>query len=363
MAYTQMSLADYLAARKSKLPEIRKVIDMSNHANILTEALASMFEREGLPEDLGAKQRIEEWLLVKGAIAYVRVGKGENTSWPTTAKYPKPEYTVAKCDFGGDPYPEGIGSIAIVYCDNGYVEHFEDWHNNENIVVAFNNKTYTPDLNIPYTAAYLTEYDTSLLYQIYYSRLNPIPIAHDQKTLNAVQVALDNMEVGRIKTILSDNLVGKLTGDGTETGVDLLQLTDPKASDHIQYLDHGADDVKRWFWNTYGMNVSAASKMAQQTVEEVSSGDKQGMIIPLERYKQRLEEVKLLKDRFGWDVTVRFGEPWEAMFVQTEEKEEIEGYDEVEDNGSDPGEHDEPIHADGDSDSSGPDDSNDNAGE
>ena len=324
MGVLEIGLSEYLDTRKSKWPEISKYVRESNHRDMLLEALSSMFVRDGLPEDLDGRKRIEEWLLIHGAVAYVRPGKGRyGTDGKPSGNYKRSEYRAGWCTFGGDPYPDGIGSIAIVNGYDGYVEQFDDWRHNDNIVVAFNNKTFTPDLNIVYTAEFLTEYDVSLRNQIIYSRLFPIPTADDDKTAATLQEMLDDMHTGRIKVITSKNVFRQLCPEqqGGSNGIEVVQLSDPKASDHIQYLDHGKDDILRWFWRQYGMDIQASSKMAQQTVDEVKAGSEQSMIIPHERYHCRQEEAAELKRVFGWDVTIEFTEPWQNAFAKCEREE------------------------------------------
>ena len=326
MGVNEMSLSEYLDKRKSKWPEISKYVRESNHRDMLLEALASMFVRDGLPEDLDGQRRIEEWLLIHGAVAYVKPGKGRfGTDGRPSGNYKRAEYRVGWCNFGGDPYPDGLGSIAIVNGYDGYVEQFDDWRHNDNIAVAFNNKTFTPDLNIIYASEFLTEYDVSLRNQIIYSRLFPIPTADDDKTATVLQEMLDDMHTGRIKVITSKNVFKQLCPEqagGSNNGIEVVQLSDPKASDHIQYLDHGKDDILRWFWRQYGMDIQASSKMAQQTVDEVKAGSEQSMIIPHERYHCRQEEAAELKRVFGWDVTIEFTEPWQNAFAKCEKEEE-----------------------------------------
>lgn len=324
MGYTEMSLAEYLDRRKNKWPEISKYVRESNHRDMLLEALASMFERRGLPEDLDGSDRIEEWILIHGAVAYVRPGKGEKgTSSQPSGDYKRSEYRVGWATFGGDPYPDGIGSICFCNGYDGYVESFRDWRHNDNIVVAFNNKTRTPDFNIVYTSEFLIEYDISLRNQVIYSRLFPVPTADDDKTAATLQEMLDDMHTGRIKVITSKNVFRQLCPEqaGEGNGIEVVQLSDPKASDHIQYLDHGRDDILRWFWRQYGMDIQASSKMAQQTVDEVKAGSEQSMIIPHERYHCRQEEAAELKKVFGWDVTIEFTEPWQNAFAKCEREE------------------------------------------
>lgn len=330
MATTPMTLADYMASINLTESKLRKALKDVSHLDRGYEAISSMFVRRGLPEELDGADRIEEWLLKYGAVGYVKADAGSDyPGSKSTGTYKRSEYRVGWAAFGSDPYPDGIGSAAIISGYDGYVRCFDDWRNNPDIVVAFNNHTRTPDLTIPMMANMLTEYDISLMYQIYYSRLYPIPVAKDEKTRLALQQALDNMQVGKYTTIMSDNMINVLTGDGSSAQIDIVQLSDPKASDHIQYLDHGVDDIKRWFWNTYGLNVSASAKMAQQSVAETTSGDDQSMVIPHARYHERQKEAEQLKTKFGWDVTIEFSEPWQNAYAKC--TRELEGGEMCED--------------------------------
>lgn len=315
-----MTISEYLEIRRSKWPELKKRSREQAHRELLLGGVSSMFVREGLPDELDGSDMIEEWLLTFGAVGYVKPGTGKGGK--PSGSYKRSEYRVGWVSFGGDPYPDGLGSDAIVNGYDGYVETFPDWRHNDNIVVAFNMKNHLPDMAIPYTAEFLQEYDTSLQFQIYYSRLFPIPTANSDKTLAALQDALDNMDKGKMKAILSKNIFDELTG-GTGDEIKVIQLSDPKASDHIQYLDHGKDDIYRWFWRLYGMDIQGASKMAQQTNAEVQSGLEQSMIIPHAMYHQRQKEAADLKRVFGWDVSIAFAEPWQNMFAKCEREEEL----------------------------------------
>jgi hypothetical protein len=44
------------------------------------------------------------------------------------------------------------------------------------------------------------------------------------------------------------------------------------------------------------------------------------MIVPHARYHQRQREAELLKERFGWDVTIEFSEPWQNAFARCEKE-------------------------------------------
>ena len=118
--------------------------------------------------------------------------------------------------------------------------------------------------------------------------------------------------------MVSENILDDVFGKEGR-GVYTVDMTRPEMSDHIQYLTHAKDDVWRFFWQLYGMNSQGTSKMAQQSVEEVSNNDCASLIIPLERLEQRKKDTKVLNKKFGWNVTVDFSEAWRARVEKAEE--------------------------------------------
>ena len=271
----------------------------------LVDMVSSMFIREGIPEETGIDvDTIEPTLLLTGKIAYVK---------------DKGEYLVGRVTFAGQPTRYYYGRDAIVTAGNGYNKYFKNWRTNPNIVVAFNNKMKTPDFQLLKTAGFLSEVGISLLCNLVYSRLYPIGVAHDDKTKKVLEELFENMQIGKFASITSKNILENLGGkDGT--GIDVLNLTDVAVSDKIQYLAKFKDDMLRWLWSMYGQNVQATSKLAQESVDEVTSGQGVSMILPHDMLHQRQKECKELKKKFGWNVSVAFTEPWQNEFADCDKE-------------------------------------------
>ena len=280
-------------------------IEKNAHKGVLTEGLSSMFVRNGLPEDFfGYENIIEEILLERGCGAYI---KDEQSGL----------WCFGACELGGEPDPYGFGTIAIVALKNGAVYEVDNWRTSPDVVVCFNTPIRVRDLNIPIFSDFLMEIGTSLRSQLKNSRLHPIPLASDEKAKTAIEEALSDMDAGKLRTILSPNVVKTLVEMGVDArAIEVLNLTDPTASDHIQYIAKLRDDVMRWFWNYYGHNPESTGKMAQQSVAEVTTGASIAMILPHARYHARQQEAKQLKKKFGWDVTIEFSEPWQNAFAK-----------------------------------------------
>ena len=309
-----------MGARKEA--ETRKWIRWTSYEETLAESLTSMFIRTGLPEEdfRRCQGLIEEILLQNGCGAYLFDSKKDN------------RWVFGSCDLGGSPDAYGFGTKAIVTLQNGATYQFDNWRDNPDIVVAFNTPIRVPDINIPRYAEMLMEVETSLISQLLNSRCHPVPVATDKKMVQQIEEALADIDAGKLRTILSPNVIK----DFLEMGVDvreipILNITDPNLSDHIQYISKLRDDLLRWFWSMYGHSLESNGKLAQQTVEEVSSGQSISKIIPMTRYMERQIEAAELKRKFGWNVTIDFSDAWKQSFARQEASEEVNA-DDVRDN-------------------------------
>lgn len=311
-----------MGARKEA--ETKKWIRWKSYEETFSESLSSMFTRAGLPEKdfrrcLGL---IEEILLQDGCGAYLFDYKKDN------------RWVFGSCELGGTPDAYGFGRKAIVTLLNGATYQFDDWRENPDVVVAFNTPIRVPDINIPRYAEMLMEVETSLISQLLNSRCHPIPVATDTKMRQQIEEALADTDAGKLRTILSPNVIK----DFLEMGVDvreipILNITDPNLSDHIQYISKLRDDLLRWFWSMYGHSLESNGKLAQQTVEEVSSGQSISKIIPMTRFMERQIEAAELKRKFGWDVTIDFSDAWKQSFARQEASEEVSADDVRDDEG------------------------------
>lgn len=293
-----------------KIYERVKWLRQKSYCETLSEGLSSMFVRTGLPEDFrGVEGLIEEILLANGCGAYVYRDDFVEKKW-----------IFGKCETTGEPGSYGFGKNCIVTAGGGYCKEFLEWETNPDIVVVWNNPIRTRDYNVARFSDLLAETETSLISQLMNSRLHPIPIANDEKNRVAIDTALADMDAGKLRTILSPNVFKDLIEAGVDPRVvEVLNLTDPSASDHIQYISKLRDDLIRWFWQLYGHNSESNGKLAQQTVEEVSSGQSISMIIPLTRYQERQREAENLKRKFGWDVTIEFSDAWATSFARIDD--------------------------------------------
>ena len=218
---------------------------------------------------------------------------------------------VGHCSLGGKPGLNGLPNDAIVSFDDGTVKTYKGWKNNEHIVVMFNDVTLRPDLNIGRYAAMLTEIDTSTLLNVIYSRYLPIPVAKNEEQKRALDEILTTLIKGdKLKTMVNENMLETLFNGDTKP-FDVLNISDVSNSDKIQYLLKAHDDIMRRFYGLYGMDVNGTEKMAQQTTAEVGSRQGASMIIPYNMFAEAKKAVDEINTKFGWNVSVKFGRPWE----------------------------------------------------
>ena len=303
----------------SKMKEKRqKAYRIKSYDEFLSNTLISMFIYRGLPDELQNRiNQIEELLLYKGACAIWKLTKEVAGSIPTTYL---DQYIVSEVDFIDNPDVYGMGANCICTLDNGIITKFEDWRNNPDIVVIFNNSNYSPDMNIGRFSDALAELEVSLKLNVLFARMYPIPVCNDNKSKTSIEEALKGAIDGKITTILSPDALSKYVEGSTSSGIDLVNITDVDKSQYIQYLAKYRDDLMRWFYSLYGMNSQGSSKLAQQTVDEVNQDNNASMIIPHDMLRMRQNGLEELNKKFGWSAEVSFSECWMSRLANMDDE-------------------------------------------
>ena len=296
----------------------QKAYRLKSYDDILLATLCSMFTYKGMADSIN-KRFIEQYRLLEGACAI----------WKNDGKF-----ICSHVDFGGKPDENGIGTIAICATDNGKVKQFDNWKENKEVAIIFNNGIYSPDLSIGITSDMLMEADISMKANLLHARLHPIPIAKNDKEQKAIQQAEQDIKDGKLTTVLTDDLFADI-GDSKDVAIPTINLTEVKDSDKIQYLAKFHDDIMRWFYSLNGMNTQGSSKLAQQTVDEVNQDSSSSMILPHDRYRCAVEGIEMCNEKFSDDAdwieaSVDFSECWQNRLADfTQEFAEDTNDDEV----------------------------------
>lgn len=294
-------------------PKYQDRLTRCSYHNIITESICTMFDYQGFPDSVNTRF-IPIYNTLEGGCAFWKSDKSG-------------EYIVSHVDLGGEPDANGLGTLAICSTDNGEVKEFKDWKNNPDIVVMFNNSIMSPDLNIDRFADILTEVDKSMKLNVIYSRYLPMPIAQNEENFRAINEALDNIVNGKVKTILvhPNEFEEYLNGSENKEPVPVVNISDVKNSDRLQYLSHFHDDLLRRLYNMYGFDINSTSKLAQQNADEIKSMQGSSMIVPMNMLKEAQKAVEQFKTKFGWDITITFSEPWQ-LDMRVSEEGEIEEF-------------------------------------
>ena len=288
--YDEIAAALCWSPRSLKNIEARSVQEFT-----LQEGLTSMFERSNYPETVNVKM-LERFLVVDDRACITTYPEGKRNSEKYAGKW-----MAARLEIGGDPDPDGLGTIAFAVFGDGTVKQVRDWRDSDDIIVCWNAWDYSLDLNIPDTARKLQIADVSLDMLVKNSRLHPMPVARDSKEQTAIQEAQQNIIDGKEQTVIAKGDTQEILDaiGNTQSQIEVLSLTDPNAAVHIQNISQYREDLLRWFWNIYGMDSRGTSKRAQQSVEEVDQGGDLSMVIPMSRWRARQEEVEQVRAKCG----------------------------------------------------------------
>lgn len=302
----------------------QKYIKDLNFYDVLIQSILPMIDYKNFPESVNTKF-LEKYRITEGAVALFRYEKA-------TDDVMTDDIVCGSVSFGGLPYPNGLGRIAIVRTDNGYVKQFDDWIDNSDVAIIFLNSNYSPDLNVGVFADLLSELITSIKCNILNSRYTNIPVVEDNKQKSAVDNALADIRNGKATSVLLNTGVSKelceLLGNDGKKDFPTLNLTNVKDSDKIQYLCKAYDDVFRWFYSLYGMNTAGSSKLAQQTREEIMTDNISSLIIPEDMLNCAKEGIEMFNKKFGTSASADFSTLWKRREEEKQTNEETQTADE-----------------------------------
>lgn len=191
----------------------------------------------------------------------------------------------------------------------------------ESIVLGYNNKARLPELLAFQYADFFTEIDKSLKTALMKSRVLPIPVTSDSKIKTAFESIMDRINEGELNIIAYDGVIEELM-EGRDP-ITMIELTDPKYTERIQYLSKFYDDMLRRFWTIYGHSLSSGSKMAQVSTMELEGYQTYSRIMPTEMLQTRKDWCKKITDILGFECDVEYNDAWEHLNNPIELTEEV----------------------------------------
>lgn len=285
----------------SELKEKYKgLITNSDYCNMLLESLMGMFiytcESDKYLEKW-LNHKLELWLRVYGKVGF---GKDENGVYFGQVQF-----------VGGKLNKYGWLDKVQIYTLDGNVSPVFDV-DSDNVVVMFNNGLGHGEWNCLRYADKLTEIDKSMDCGILNSRYTQMVLVKNDKVKRNIDNAIKDMKNGEPLVVSGkDLLANDLIGNGTESkGVEVFNITDVTNSDKLQYLTHFHDDLMRTFYQIYGIDTNSTGKMAQQSTEEIEGNVGRSFIIPNDNYNWRVKALNEIKEKFGLDISINWGESW-----------------------------------------------------
>ena len=244
---------DFHSRYKNMKSKYRIEADCNMYGAMSYNVLLSMFEYD---ERMFRPDLFERILHDLGVVALIKT---------TTA-----DYTPVFCYInGGDRYADGFFKNVTCFDMTGESYEFEDWRNNPNVFVFFNNLTYSADSFIDKYSYMLSELDTSIMCNVLFSRLKPIPIAKDGAAKAKIDQIFSDLTQGTIRTIVQELDLTDIV-DNNRPSIEVLNLTDVESSKYIQYLSHLHDNLISRLFFMMGLSINDNGKQAQISIEELN---------------------------------------------------------------------------------------------
>ena len=308
-------------SERDSLKCINKYQENAYYYTLLTQ-LESMFKYDGIdfrPEFL-------ETPLLRWGI----VGAGKD---PVDDKVYVGQVTIDQIDAYGLPMP---GSQVTLTTRSGY--NFIGTID-ETVVMGYNNLTRLPELMIEMYANLFHETDVSILSCLKKSRVLPIPVTGDDKIAKTLERYLEDIENGNTKVVAYEGILDDVV-EG-KPPITMLELTEPKYTERLQYLSKFYDDVLRRFWTFYGHSLSSGSKMAQVNTMELEGYVTYSKIYPYILLDARKEFISKCNEILGTNWSVDFSDAFKHLLNDVVMTEEVANNDgstgslETDDTGSD----------------------------
>lgn len=307
-----------------------KLNDQFNIFATLENILLSMFTYENLPKGLQT-QFIEKSLIRTGNVLLVKWGDNEYYSGTVTYQGELDKYGIN--DRGFTLTKNGLQSktAKLCYDSNNITEDSEH-------TLIFNNSERLSITSLYMFTDMLSEILTSMRCNLKNSRLFPIPVARNSKIKSAIDGIIKNMDRGETSAVVNELTVKDITSifqndTKLDYNIPVMNLTDVKAVEYLQYLTKFFDDVIRIFATQFGISINSNGKMAQQNNLELQGYEHFSKIIPLDMLKCRQIGIDIFNKINGTNVIVKFSDAWARLVEDGEQEQEQELEQEVEEKG------------------------------
>lgn len=295
-------LFNYYDSLKSKY---RFKYDENMYSTMAWNSLLSMFEYD---DKLFRPDLFDKILHDFGIVAVIKTDTAE--------------YTPVVCNLvDGERYADGFFKDSICYDLRGKEYQFKSWRENSDILVFFNNSTLTSDIFIDKYSYMLSEIDRSIISNVIFSRLKPIPVAKDGQTKAKIDAILDDLMNGKLKTIISDLNISDIV-ESNKPSIEVLNLTEVESSKYIQYLQHLHDSMVARLYFMMGLSISDSGKQAQLSIEELNKSKSASISLSKSWYNMRKKGFEIAEKKTGLEWHFDFSDVWRNEIESAETKPE-----------------------------------------
>lgn len=298
-----------------------KLNDQFNIFATLENILLSMFTYENLPRGLQT-QFIEKSLIRTGNVLLVKWDESEYYSGTVTYQGELDKYGINETGFTLTKNGLQSKTAKLCYEVNNITDDSEH-------TLIFNNSERLSITSLYMFTDMLSEILTSMRCNLKNSRLFPIPVARNSKIKSAIDGIIKNMDKGETSAVVNELTVKDITtilqnDSKMDYNIPVMNLTDVKAVEYLQYLTKFFDDVIRIFATQFGISINSSGKMAQQNNIELQGYEHFSKIIPLDMLKCRQTGIDIFNKINGTNVVVRFSDAWSRLVEDDTEEPEPE---------------------------------------
>lgn len=199
----------------------------------------------------------------------------------------------------------------------------------ETAAICWHNSMHTPNLDLMRTAETLAEYDKSIFRITEMTRANPMFNVKDSEAAKTIEGAASRIIEGDFVVVLSDNNLQQIADTQSVQKID---ITDPRYSEYLQFLNEGKDNEYRRYYQKYGHAMQASSKHTTTLIDELHGADSVSFVAPLDMLKCRREFCDMANGIFGGGFDVDFSDVFKMEYEKylAESEKEIEEPEETE---------------------------------
>lgn len=283
--------------------DVADVSDGYNYWNFkLLNLIINMFEYEGLPESLPARE-IELNLLMTGhAVIIARRGgklftpitsiSGYNEYYqPTWAVFANPKVISWK------RWKIGI-DCSIIY--NNSLQDSVFYLKSDSGLLSFINRY----------ARQLADIESTINIYLVNSRASWMPVTDDNITLESVKLFLKKLVAGKRSIVTDSNIIQKFRS---------VDLNPHPVKDGINDLLIARDKILEQFYRDVGIRMYQPKK-AQVTESELESNDQLLLINTDDMLQARQRGLEAVNDMFGTDIKVRLNKKFDVREVMSNEQ-------------------------------------------